>query len=111
MSVKGIGIDIIEVERISELISRKDNFLARNFTEAELNFNLKPESIAGNFAAKEAFSKALGTGFRRFNLCDIEVLRDELGAPYILFRRERMNGHVSISHTKTTAVAVVILMS
>ncbi|MCL2838431.1 MAG: holo-ACP synthase [Oscillospiraceae bacterium] len=105
----GVGIDIIEVSRVSELMNRKENFLERNFTEAEREFNLKSESVAGNFAAKEAFAKALGTGVRGFNLRDIEVLRNELGAPYILFRGERSNAQVSISHTKTTAVAVVII--
>ena len=106
----GLGVDIIEVERIEKLLADKENFLARYFSEAELAVNLRPESVAGNFAAKEAFSKAKGTGIRGFNLRDIEVLRDELGAPYILFRGERVNARVSISHTKSTAVAVVILM-
>ena len=108
--IKGIGIDIIEIERIEKLLSSKENFLSRNFTEAELEFNSKPQSTAGNFAAKEAFAKALGTGFRGFGLRDIEVLRNDLGAPYILFRGGKINAHISISHNRTTAVAVVILM-
>ena len=105
----GVGIDIIEVERIEKLLN--DNFITRNFSEAELEFNSKPESVAGSFAAKEAFAKALGTGFRGFNLHDVEVLRDELGAPYIIFQGKQANAHVSISHTKSTAVAVVIILS
>ena len=107
--ITGIGIDIIEVERIKRLINEKDNFLTRNFSDAELALCAKPESIAGNFAAKEAFAKALGTGFRGFSLRDVEVLRDELGAPYILFRGERIKARVSISHTKTTAAAVAVI--
>ena len=110
----GIGIDIVEVERIEKLISTKENFLLRNFTNSEIEYfsqskSIRAETVAGNFAAKEAFAKALGTGFRGFNLCDIEVLRNELGAPYINFRKERTKTQVSISHTKTTAVAVVII--
>jgi len=108
--IKGVGIDIIEVGRIEKLLESKENFLTRNFTEAEQEFNLKPESVAGNFAAKEAFAKSLGTGFRGFGLRDVEVLRNELGAPYIVFRGERSAANVSISHTKTTAVAVVIMV-
>jgi len=108
--INGVGIDIIEVDRIEKILASKENFLTRNFTKAELEFNAKPESVAGNFAAKEAFSKALGTGFRGFGLSDVEVLRDELGAPFIVFRGERSTSNVSISHTKTTAVAVVIMM-
>jgi len=107
--IKGIGIDIIEIERIEKLISNKPNFLERNFTMPEREQNAKPETIAGNFAAKEAFAKALGTGFRGFNLIDIEVLRNHLGAPYIIFRGEPTNANVSISHNRSTAVAVVVL--
>ena len=104
-----IGIDIIEIERIEKLLTNKPNFLERNFTKTERERNLKHETIAGNFAAKEAFSKALGTGFRGFGLIDVEVLRDELGKPYIVFKNERSNANVSISHNRSTAVAVVIL--
>jgi len=107
--INGIGIDIIEIERIEKLLNDKPNFLERNFTESERKLNLKPETVAGNFAAKEAFAKASGTGFRGFGLIDIEVLRDELGKPYIVFRDEQTNANVSISHNRTTAVAVVIL--
>jgi len=107
--IRGIGIDIIEVERIEKLVEEKENFLTRNFSEAEQDFLTKPESIAGNFAAKEAFAKAKGTGVRGFNLRDVEVLRNELGAPYIIFKGEKNSAHVSISHTKTTAVAVVVI--
>ena len=112
--ISGVGIDIIEVSRISELISAGDKFLSRNFSAAEIeyfsrNSAIRAETVAGNFAAKEAFAKALGTGFRGFGLIDIEVLRNQLGAPHIVFRGEQSSAQVSISHTKTTAVAVVIM--
>jgi len=107
--IKGVGIDIIEIERIEKLLCEKENFLSRNFTEAERELNLKLETAAGNFAAKEAFAKAMGTGFRGFGLIDVEILRNELGAPHIRFKGEPINANVSISHNRTTAVAVVIL--
>ena len=107
--ISGIGIDIIEIERIEKLLRGNDNFLTRNFTDAERTTNARPESVAGRFAAKEAFAKALGTGFRGFNLRDVEVLRNDLGAPYIIFRGEMSNAQVSISHNRTTAVAVVVM--
>ena len=107
--IKGVGIDIIEIERIEKLLVEKENFLNRNFTKSEQEFNSKSETVAGNFAAKEAFAKAMGTGFRSFGLIDVEVLRNDFGAPYIKFKGEQTNTHVSISHNRTTAVAVVIL--
>ena len=106
--ISGVGVDIIEIERIEKLLIEKSNFLERNFTKNELIFNKKAENIAGSFAAKEAFAKACGTGFRGFGLTDVEVLRDELGKPYIVFKGERSNANVSISHNRSTAVAVVI---
>jgi len=107
--ITGVGIDIIEIERIEKILNEKSNFLERNFTKNELKLNKKTETVAGNFAAKEAFAKALGTGFRGFGLVDVEVLRDELGKPYIVFQGEQINANVSISHNRSTAVAVVIL--
>ena len=87
MNILGIGIDIIEIDRIEKVLNRTPRFLDRNFTEKEIEYfkknNLKSESIAGNFAAKEAISKAIGTGIRGFNLKDIEILRDDLGKPIV----------------------------
>lgn len=111
----GIGTDIIEIKRIENAI-KKENFLSKYFTEKEKILELK--SIAANFAAKEAFSKALGTGVRGFSLNEIEVLRDELGAPFIVLygnaeKFVKAKGvkkvHVSVSHSKEYATAVVIL--
>ena len=87
MNILGIGIDIIEIDRIEKVLKRTPRFLERNFTEKEIEYfkenNFRSESIAGNFAAKEAISKAIGTGIRGFNLKDIEVLRDHLGKPIV----------------------------
>ena len=76
-----------------------------------------PERVAGNFCAKEAFSKAIGTGIREFSLKDIEVLRDRLGKPYLRLSG-KLKAHcesmgysqfqVSISHCREYAMAGVI---
>ncbi|MGL4848601.1 MAG: holo-ACP synthase [Clostridium sp.] len=119
--IYGIGNDIIEINRIQKAIERTESFLFKVFTEEEIEYfkskNMKMETIAGNFAGKEAFSKALGTGFRGIGLRDIEILRNSLGRPYIKvseeivekFKLEKSKFHVTISHNKTSAIAMVII--
>lgn len=119
--ILGVGTDIIEIDRIKKAIKNTSKFLEKLFTERELEQfnleNLRVESIAGNFAVKEAVSKALGTGMREIGFRDIEVFRDELGKPFIrvsekvqkVISVEKYIFHVSISHNKTSAVAFVIL--
>lgn len=115
----GIGCDIIEIQRIAAMDKR---FMEKHFTESERELFSKkkntPQTVAANFAAKEAFSKALGTGVRFFSLNDIEILRDELGKPYInaygnakeiLKKSGICNVLVSLSHSKELAIAYVIL--
>lgn len=84
--IYGIGNDIIEIERIEKAIS-KEGFKKKVYTDLELeNLSKKgnrAESYAGIFSAKEAISKALGTGVRDFSLLDIEILSDDLGKPYV----------------------------
>lgn len=114
------GIDIVEISRISRLISETD-FTNRYFSiEEQAFFSSKQNpanTVAGNFAAKEAFSKALGTGIRDFKLNEISVLRDSLGKPYFEFSENiknilSKNGvtdiDVSISHEKEYAIAMVV---
>lgn len=116
--VKGIGVDIIEIERIKKAVEKSDRFVKRLFTENEIEYfkskNMKTESIAGNFAAKEAIVKALGTGLRGFKWTDIEVLRDDLGKPVVHLHngakevataRGINEVMLSISHCKEYAVA------
>ncbi len=117
----GIGTDIIEIYRIEKAINRTKSFVEKSFTCREIEyFNLqgfKGNVIAGNFAAKEAVSKALGTGFRGFGLKDIEVLRDNLGKPIVylsdnIYSRLNIrdfNIHVSISHSKENAIAYAVM--
>lgn len=119
--IKGIGSDIIEIERVEQAISKNDRFLTRFFTEAERNLfqerKNNSETIAANFAIKEAVSKAFGTGFRGIELNEIEGLRDQLGKPYAklsgkaLAKQKEMgiqHIHVTVSHNKTNAVAFVV---
>ena len=113
----GIGIDLIEIERIKKACA-KEAFLLRSFTSAEIEcIGGWAERAAGNFAVKEAVSKAMGTGFRGMSLNEIEVLRDDLGKPFVrLYGRAGAKAealgiarwHVSISNTKTLATAYVI---
>jgi holo-[acyl-carrier protein] synthase len=119
--IVGTGIDIVEIERISRAIQRNNGFIRRFFTIKEQQYfesrRNRYEVIAGNFAAKEAFSKALGTGIRNFALRDLEILRDALGKPYINLYGSALKAvqqmeigkfHISISHCKNYAIASVI---
>ena len=119
--ILGIGIDIIEIERVNRAIGSA-RFWEKVYTPQErefLNFrNRNPCSVAGNFAAKEAMVKALAAGFGIVKWTDIEVLRDSKGAPYVLLHGkaleifEEMGGQriwISISHSKKYAVAQVII--
>ena len=115
--IYGIGNDIIEPERVMEAC-RREHFRSSMFTEAELSEAEKhPLRLASDFAAKEAVSKALRTGFRSFSPRDIECLRDELGAPYIRLyngalrlseEKKKKKIHISISDTEALVSAVAI---
>lgn len=119
--IKGIGTDIIEINRVKDAMEKSGKFLEKVFTEKEINNlskkGLKAESIAGRFAVKEAVSKALGTGFRGFSFLDIEIISDELGKPRVflsdniikLFNLRNININVSISHNRTSAIAFVVI--
>lgn len=114
----GIGNDIVEIERIEKAIG-KPGFKTRVFTEKELELikskGDKAETYAGRFSAKEAVSKAFGTGVRDFNLVDIEILQNELGKPVVVLKNslkekyENLQIELSISHCKTYATAVAII--
>lgn len=112
-----VGIDSVEIERIERSL-KNESFLTKVFSEKErvlfVSKRMKAETIAANFAAKEAFSKSLGTGLIGFSLNEVSVLRDGQGAPYLELtgRAEKLakdkSFTVSITHTETTATAVVI---
>jgi holo-[acyl-carrier protein] synthase len=114
---RGVGIDMLEISRIRKSALRP-RFLSRAFGERELALYRERGSpasfLAANFCAKEAFSKALGTGVRGFELRDVQLLRDELGKPYLALsgKAKELAGDLdfeaSVSHTKEHAVAIVI---
>lgn len=112
--IVGIGIDIVELERIARSI-KNDRFVARVLTEAERTLaDTYPEQrcvefVAGRFAAKEAYAKAIGTGIARgLSWQQIEVLPDETGRPHMTAPHPGRI-HVSISHSERYAVAQVII--
>ena len=80
MNILDIGTDIIEVERIKNALNKRGDFLKKIFTEREVEmFKQKgnnPQTIAGNFAAKEAISKSLGLGIRGYNFKDKKIIRN-----------------------------------
>ena len=121
--ILGVGTDIIEVERIRKNIESKNHFKEKIFSKNEIDYcekkANKAESYAARFAAKEAFFKALGTGWRNgMSFAEVEIMNNELGKPQInLFGKakevtEKQNCsdiHVSMSHLKEFASAIVIL--
>jgi len=123
-TVRGVGIDLCEVPRIAEALKRHgDRFLARLFRPGEIRRSpsspVFAEHVAGLFAAKEAAMKALGTGMRGVAFREIAVTRERGGPPRLAFfarALDRANAlhvgaaHVTITHTKSTAAAVVLLL-
>ena len=123
--IRGIGTDIIEVVRIKTILGgdHSTSFIERVFTDNEIRYcesKYHPEiHFAARFAAKEAFFKALGTGYRDgMSWKDISVKNDELGKPEIelsgktlgKFKKKKFSHvHISISHTKEYAVSFVVI--
>jgi holo-[acyl-carrier protein] synthase len=118
------GIDIVEVYRIVETMTRTPRFVERVFTAAEREYcdsrgAAAGQSYAARFAAKEAFLKAIKTGWSgKISWHDVEVKRDETGVPSLLITGEAakkladLGGtsiHLAISHTTEHAVAQVII--
>jgi holo-[acyl-carrier protein] synthase len=112
------GIDLVEIERFSKIDPKiKERFCKRVFTSKEIAAaDNKDERFAGRFAAKEAAAKALGCGIGDIHWHDLEILNDPSGKPVLhLYGEADRLAHesgwvswtVSISHTSTTAAAVV----
>lgn len=116
----GIGTDIVEIKRIEKAFLKK-SFSEKYFTKKEIDtFGNNITSIAGNFSVKESVSKCFGTGFRGFEPIEIEVLRDEMGKPFVnLYNQAKKISeelgikkiHVSITNTKEIAQAFVVCES
>ena len=113
--IVGHGIDIEELASIQNAVEKREGFAQRVLTDKELKrfASLKGrrqiEYLAGRWSAKEAFSKAIGTGIGKLGFQDLEVLNNERGAPY--FSKSPFSGKVwlSISHTDQFVTASVIL--
>ena len=125
MKVLGIGVDIVENKRFEKFIKNK-KLIKRLFTLSEIkNSKLtknKPIFFSKKFAAKESFSKALGTGFRKgLNFKDIEILNDNLGKPYFklnnkvkkiikkILKVKNFDLFLSISDEKDYSIAFTII--
>jgi holo-[acyl-carrier protein] synthase len=119
----GIGTDIIRVERMEKLVAGGRQYLETIFTEKEMDYcetkARKSEHYAARYAAKEAFLKALGKGYRDgFAFSEIEINNDELGKPQVFLygevnkyycKLEIRRISISLSHIEDIATAVVIL--
>jgi holo-[acyl-carrier protein] synthase len=113
---KGIGIDIIEIQRVRTAVKQfKDKFLNRIFTSRELDYcknkrSMKFPELAARFAAKEAYSKAIGTGIKGIHWKEIEVINNSNGKPLIYIKRKlKNNAMVSLSHSQNYATAIVMV--
>ena len=121
--IVGTGLDVIEVDRVQKAATNP-LFMLRVFTEGERAYieqrkKGSPEAMAGTFAAKEAVSKALGTGFAHgVEFHNIEICHKPDGFPFAVLtggarkRLEEIGGsrvHISISHIKSVAVAQAVI--
>jgi holo-[acyl-carrier protein] synthase len=124
MSIVGIGVDFIEVSRIQHSLERfGDRFLHRVFTDGEIEYSMSMKfparHLAARFAAKEAVSKAFGTGIgKAMGWRDIDVRKKPSGEPFLVFEggaKEMSNMRgvtqplITLSHTDHHAVAMIVL--
>ena len=116
--IAGVGIDVIEIERIARVLERRPHFAERCFTEAEAAYcrsrAFPPQHFAARFAAKEAVGKALGRGMTRWR--EVEVIRGR-GAPTVALHGHYAEWaarlgvdriHLSLTHGKDLAAAVAV---
>tara|TARA_B100001540_G_C15795449_1_gene637446 strand:- start:951 stop:1334 length:384 start_codon:yes stop_codon:yes gene_type:complete len=125
MTILGIGTDIVENNRIKNAI-KNNSFIKRIFSKDEISFSKKFKNktnfYSKRFAAKEAFVKAIGTGFRNgINFKDISILNNKLGKPklYItvkvkkllkkMFKSKNIDIFLSLSDEKKYSIAFVII--
>ena len=124
MSVLGIGADLVECARIEHSLERfGDRFLRRVFTDGEIEYSTSMKfparHLAARFAAKEAVSKAFGTGIgKAMGWRDIDVRKKPSGEPFLLFtggaeelakQRSVINALITLSHSDQHAVATIVL--
>ena len=124
MSIIGIGVDLVECSRIQHSLDRfGERFLHRVFTDGEIAYSnsmkFPARHLAARFAAKEAISKAFGTGIgQSMGWRDIDVQKKQSGEPFLVLTggaealaRERgiTNALITLSHTDQHAVAMIVL--
>jgi len=124
MSILGIGVDMVEVERIQHSLERfGERFLKRVFTEAEIAYcqsmKFSARHFAARFAAKEAVSKAFGTGIgKAMGWRDIDVHKKDSGEPFLVLHggadqlakgRGMTSSWITLSHTDHHAVAMIVI--
>ena len=119
--IKGIGIDVIEIDRIREAVEKYgEKFLEKVYTPHEIKYctrrkHYRMPELAVRFAAKEAYAKAIGTGVSGFGRnnhgikwTEVEVVNDKLGKPQLAINGKISEKvHVSLSHSRDFAVANV----
>ena len=127
MKILGIGTDIVKNARFKFLIKKK-NFINRTFGKKEIKLSQKLSNksnfFSKRFAAKEAFAKSLGTGFRNnLNLKDIEILNDKIGKPFYIkskkidkiinkiFKTKKYDLFLSISDEKDYSIAFTVIQN
>ena len=126
MNIHGIGLDVVNINRVKSIIIKKNSFKKRIFSNKEISFCQKRKDkyacFAKRFAAKEAFSKALGTGISNgLYFKDIEINNDKKGKPYLtiknkslqivnkVLKRKKFKVFLSLTDEKSYALANVIL--
>jgi holo-[acyl-carrier protein] synthase len=124
MAIYGVGVDIVEIDRIKGAVERwKRRFIKRLFTQEEINYCTEKKDpyrcFAARFAAKEAVLKALGTGWGDgIGWLDIEILNTRSGKPWVKFRdraeefmklRSLKKVFISLSHSRDYAAAVAVI--
>lgn len=120
--ITGIGTDLIEIVRIQRAIEKNPHFMERVYTANEIAYCRRKknawQSFAARFAAKEAVSKAFGTGIGPVGLMEIEILNAENGQPKVVLHgkalqlaadRNIQRVHISLSHSEAYAMATAVL--
>lgn len=120
--ITGIGTDLIEIARIQRAIEKNPHFMERVYTANEIAYCQRKknvwQSFAARFAAKEAVSKAFGTGIGAVGLMEIEIVNTEKGQPVVVLHgkalqlaadRNIQRVHISLSHSEAYAMATAVL--
>ena len=126
MIIYGLGLDLVNINRLKTIIKKNKNFQKKIFSKSEISFCKKKKNkfscFAKRFAAKEAFAKSLGTGIAKgLNFKEIETKNDYNGRPYIkikgkslktvhkIIKKKKFKVFLSLSDEKSFAIAIVIL--